>query len=60
MTDTTEDPQPGDLAWHLNGLLDPRFVTRFSEDKSQLWLDILGVESGPFPTSNYHFTRRES
>ena len=48
------DPQPGDLAWHKDGL-DPREVTRVT--KRSVWLKLLGDVFGPFPRKNYTFTR---
>lgn len=50
-------PQPGDLADHRSGELDPRRVTRVTEDGTGVYLDILCSESGPFPVENYEFAR---
>ena len=46
---------PGDSADHVSGELDPREVVRV--DGSYVYLNILGQTCGPFPKSNYTFTR---
>ena len=46
---------PGDSADHISGQLDPREVVR--TDDNFVYLDILGQTCGPFPKSNYTFTR---
>jgi len=55
-------PKSGDWAEHVQGL-DPRQVTRVELGESSLsprgviWLDLRGVEIGPFPVENYTFKR---
>lgn len=46
---------PGDIADHISGELDPREVVR--TDDNFVYLDIFGETYGPFPKSNYTFTR---
>lgn len=56
---SVQDPQAGDIAHHRSGTLDSREVARVSEDGSQLWLRLFGLdEFGPYSTANYTYTRR--
>ena len=50
-------PQVGDIADHKTRGLDPREVARVSEDGKRVWLNFFGGEGGPYPASNYTFTR---
>ena len=53
-----DTPVIGAMAHHHNGL-QPRMVTKVSEDKSKVWLRLLAGERGPFHSSNYDFYRFE-
>ena len=50
-------PQPGDLADHKSRRLDPRPVSRVSADGKSIWLDLITMEIGPYPASNYTYQR---
>lgn len=55
--DRADVPRVGDLAYHISGL-DPREVTRVEKAEDghyDVWLDILGTESGPFSADQYTF-----
>lgn len=49
------EARPHDWADHRSGRLDPRRVTRVSG--KSVWIDIFGVESGPYPLTNYTYYR---
>ena len=53
----TADPQPGDLATHVDGQLDSRPVAKIDQAADLVWLNILGKDAGPFPASNYTYQR---
>lgn len=65
-SDVSDHPRPGDMAEPIFGDLDPRRVTKvvhatsdgdfnFSEDL--IWLDMAGVEVGPFLAEKYTYRR---
>lgn len=47
--------QPGDWADHVSRGLDPRQVTRVNG--GSVWLQLGTGEMGPFPLTNYTYTR---
>lgn len=54
--EVTGEPVEGDIAIHVNGNLDPREVADVRGDEVWLWLGISRI--GPFPKSNYTYTRK--
>lgn len=53
-------PRVGDFADHRSRNLDPRVVSRVSEDGKQVWLELRTREIGPVPAANYTFERAVS
>lgn len=49
------DVKPGDLADHVDRKLDPRRVTKVEGDRVWLWFIV--SDGGPFPLTNYTYTR---
>lgn len=53
--ETVRDPQPGDLATHVDGHLDSREVTKVTEEG--IWIHLFTQDTGPLPVENYTFER---
>ena len=51
-----EEPVVGAMADHISRALDPRMVTKVSEDKTEVWLRLLSGDHGPFPAENYTYS----
>lgn len=49
---------PGDWALHYSGDLDPREVVKVDPIEDRVWLYILTGPAGPYPATNYEYSRK--